>query len=388
MPGENFGFSVGDTTSFPSTYHVVTDRREQPSLDGSAAESAIESWLASRLGLNTMYQVVHDWAKLEFGVGGTLDLGEFLLRSMTLFEERSPRLEFAAATGDEFGDAPVLPPICSVFWQQCPELGDDAVVVNNSGGLGLGATFRWGGSLASHGSDVVAQISDRTGLDVLPFTFADEWNGIQTGGGHVATWPAGRFHRASDLDLTGMTVHVHDEAITITRNGMTVVPLYTGAMPEHRMTGAVRVFSLIGHPWAFDVARRQPVGPSWDREVHEESLVTQRRGSEIERQQIVAWSKLELHRAMLEMGTWADAAGLPRSCFWKASGGSKSLRASTRKPAYLDFASPHLVAAFLQTASSHDAVIVEEAMPNSRETTDQVEEYVSLFVLDRKGTSK
>lgn len=380
------GFNAATRPELPATYHVVTEQRVQPRLDGSPAVPAIEAWLRGRLRMVSTYTDMVGWARAEFGDGVEVDLAEFLIRSMLKFEEATPRMQMRPPTAEELADDRFAPPMAAVFWQRCPSVGSDVVVANNSNGPGLGAALRWGGSIAEQSQTQLRRVEESCNIELLPFTFGDEWNGIQTCGDAAFTWPSGRRVRRSDLPLASMRVRVRGNGIDVLRDGRRVVPVYAGAMPEHRITGTARIFGLLGHPWAFEFDRSRPTEERWERMVESDSLITRRAGALLQPDQIRHLKGLPLAQALIELHRWSQENGVGSACFWKVSSDVPSAESAKRKPSFVDFASPHLVAGFLQTASGDDPLIVEEALPNSRTAVDATEEFVSLFVLDDERT--
>lgn len=372
-------YAVGGTKPASGAYHLVTEGRALPDLPSSRTDAEVRAWLEDRVRISSFYDEIVAFALSQFGAGGRVDLAEFLIRCLEHFDEKTPSYAMRRPTPVERKTTALVPPMAAVYWQRCPEVGDDTIVINNSTGVGLGATFRWGGAFARHGAELVASIGAEVGVGIVPFTFGDEWNGIQDCDGQAFTWPSGRFDRPSDLPLDQFTVDVDTTGLRVRRNGTVVVPLYVGAQPDHLLGGGARIFGLLGHPWSFDYVRPSHPGGRWSRSTFDETVMLQRAGAVLGIEAIEEHARLPLADSMRRLDAWRTSVDLPRSVFWRELEAHKSLRAATRKPAFLDFSSPHLVASFLQTATTD--VRIEEAAPDPRVASGETEEFVSLIVL-------
>ena len=388
-PANALGLSADGSPNLPNVYHIVTERREQPDIATSRAHWEIEAWLRQRLRVVSTYSDLAVWASSQFSVGAQVDLAEFLIRAMRKFEETTPKVQMRRPTGTDLENPYISPPMASVFWQHCPSVRRGAIVANNSNGPGLGAALRWGGAIAGQAQSVLRQVGMRNQINFTPFTFGDEWNGIQSGGDASWTWPSGRRRRANDLPLHEFSILVEDGKLAVLRNGRPTVPIYAGAMPEHRITGTARIFALLGHPYAFEMPLKHDLGEQWSRQIEGEVLVTRRAGVVVSASLLDRWRTLPLSRTLLELRSWVDETGIGRGgAFWKAMMDTPSTDPSKRKPAFVDFSSPHLVASFLKSAPKGCSVIVEEALPAVCAESAATEEFVSLVVLDSNSGSQ
>ncbi|MBV2153702.1 lantibiotic dehydratase [Kitasatospora sp. SUK 42] len=289
------------------------------------------------------------------------------------------------------------PPSAAVLYQLAAEdsgaahRGDYRMVVNQYGSALGGLVTRFGGVL---GEEAVANAQLGwlralfPGCDVRAFTVSGHVNNLQhAGAGHLPEihWPAERQQRTADSIGFEQLVLRHD-ATTDTlefedSSGRPVAPVYTGIVPAQLATGAARLALAVLDPW-IDVS---PLTRNNHPFLRAQALTAH--GSEVVRTPRTSVGRVVVQRArwvlpassfpvperdesttahLLRLDRWRRDRQLPHEVFFLALG-SDPLDASRRKPMWLDFASPHSVAAALRLIAGAHTLRIEEALPGRDE---------------------